>query len=145
MRAAEFIQIAEEFVSAASPKRAAFRSAVSRAYYGAHLIVRDELIRPMGFKLRSGGNEHLWVQRVLGNCGVPEAIDLARYLKNLQKLRTQADYDLHLQECESRGVAIACLGRAQNVAKLVETFSGTELFAQIQSGITTYLKKINEL
>lgn len=145
MKPEEFIRFAEAISTDSSIAPASCRSAVSRAYYGGFHLVREELVRPLGFRVLRGGNEHIWLQRVLLGSNVVEAQQIATTLRSLSDYRKQADYDLRKEECEQHSHVLKCLKLAQDIEAFTRTALETKTLAQIKSGITAYLKKINEL
>lgn len=73
---------------------ACHRSVISRAYYGAYHSALDLVERELGIRCKSGISEHLYLQRLLKESQVDEAIELGQSLDNLHQSRKEADYDL---------------------------------------------------
>ncbi len=145
MRPEEFIRFAEELSRTSSVSGACCRSVISRAYYGAFLKVQGEIIRPMGIRRRAGGYEHIWLRRILSEANVAVASKIADKLKSLSGYSNAADYEINHLRSEELSHAQFCLTLANDIEKLLRQACEPSSFAQIQSGITAYLKKINEL
>ncbi len=73
---------------------ARYRTAISRAYYGAFHIAVD-FLKEMGKSVPANHSGHEVVYRLLFNSNVQDAIDAARSLNDLRRDRNRADYDLN--------------------------------------------------
>jgi len=91
MDARDFLALAQQLALATT--EAAWRSAVSRAYYAAFHIAR-ELMEDLGFTVPHAdrAHSHLWLR--LSNCGDAHTERAARRLNDLRRERNGADYDL---------------------------------------------------
>ena len=85
------MRLAAELIS--GPTEAHYRSAVSRAYYGAFHIVR-RLLEDVGVHLPKGEQVHAKAIYCLQDCGEQSAAEAAAYLEILRTERNRADYDL---------------------------------------------------
>lgn len=85
----QFLNLADALVRQ-YPIPAGFRSAVSRAYYAAHLTAREFLFRAAGVVTR----DHGIVWGCLTDTGDADLDAAGRDLKNLHGLRVEADYKL---------------------------------------------------
>jgi hypothetical protein len=98
MTGADFIALAGKLAANANSDEAAFRSAVSRAYYGAYHIAIS-LLEELGFPLPANANGHLFAQRTLVGSGHQAGRQAGYLLGDLHADRIKADYKL-----ENRGV-----------------------------------------
>src|SRR5687768_11307611 len=89
-----FVMFASQLAVRQNAGPAAFRSSVSRAYYGAYHRAR-KLLEQMGIRCTTGkSNEHAYLQRLYQGSGVAQALEVARLLRNLHENRRDADYEL---------------------------------------------------
>lgn len=70
---------------------------------------------------------------------------IAQKLKVLNNARNEADYEIRQVKSEQHLTTLSYLKLAQEIEKITNQCVEPAAFAQIQSGITAYLKKINEL
>jgi uncharacterized protein (UPF0332 family) len=73
---------------------ASYRTAVSRAYYGAFHLARA-MLDEIGYRCQVRDNEHLFAQRHFANCQQHEAREVGGSLANLHESRKEADYDFN--------------------------------------------------
>jgi uncharacterized protein (UPF0332 family) len=92
IRGDEFLKLAENYVTERS--EAAWRSAVSRAYYAAFHVARDFVIS-LGFVTPRSEIAHAYLWRRLGNCGLSSLALAGSRLNQLRGERNRADYDLN--------------------------------------------------
>src|SRR5579864_4737976 len=92
MNSREFLILAQSLLAGGA--EAAWRSAVSRAYYAAFHVAR-ELLDSLGFAVPRGerAHAHLWLR--LSNCGDAQTAATGAALNGLRQDRNAADYDLH--------------------------------------------------
>jgi uncharacterized protein (UPF0332 family) len=116
MNPVDFLDLAVELVGSGS--EAAFRTAVSRAYYGAfHTAV--VLIREMGVYLPAGPESHQKVGYCLMECGEAPGWQAGDSLQFLRKHRNQADYDLDKSTAFDAKRAIQRIDRARETVGLL--------------------------
>ena len=121
MNGEQFLTLAAELIS--GPTEAHYRSAVSRAYYGAFHIAR-RLLEDVGVHLPRGEQVHAKAIYCLQDCGEQSAAEAAAYLEILRTERNRADYDLDRTVYQQR-VAEAQVRKAQYiVAALQQCRSG---------------------
>lgn len=87
----EFLVIAQRLAN--EPTEAAWRTAVSRAYYSIFHECREQLA-VWGFLTRQSDQAHLAVSRRLLGSQVRALIDLGQLLMNSKRVRNHADYEL---------------------------------------------------
>ena len=87
----DFLTLAQQLAGAGT--EAAWRSAVSRAYYAAFHFAR-QLLEDLGFRVPHAdrAHGHLWLR--LSNCGDPQVEKAGMRLNDLRRERNWADYDL---------------------------------------------------
>jgi len=130
-------------VAARQSGPAGFRSAVSRAYYGAYHSARELVEVAMQISCRFGGNEHKGLQRYFLNCQVAEGIQLGQLLENLHQSRREADYELTNLRYETQVQARLCVERASNIMSRVAQCRDPALSARIKAGIENYKSLTN--
>lgn len=91
MNGRDFLPLARKL--AADPSEAAWRSALSRAYYAAFHVAR-ELLESMGFAVPKADAAHKHMAWRLGNCGDAQVEDVGQKLDILRGERNSADYDM---------------------------------------------------
>jgi uncharacterized protein (UPF0332 family) len=87
----EFLTLAQQLSLAAT--EAAWRSAISRAYYAASHVAR-QLLEDVGFAVLQADRAHAYLWLRLSNRGDPLVQNAGRGLKDLRRDRNWADYDL---------------------------------------------------
>lgn len=87
----DYLKLAESMVNGAG--EAEWRSAVSRAYYGAFHAART-LMRDLGFVVPRADRAHAYLCLRLANCGVALIGDAGNRLNSLRGDRNFADYDI---------------------------------------------------
>src|SRR6266540_2802737 len=85
-----FINLAE--VLASGGTEAEWRTAISRAYYGAFHVGCD-LLRILGFDVPKADRAHAFVSMRLMNSSDAEVNEGGRKLSDLRSLRNRADYE----------------------------------------------------
>lgn len=91
MDAREFHTLAQQLSLEAT--EAAWRSAVSRAYYAAFHVAR-QLLEDLGFTVPRADRAHAYLWLRLANCGDPQVQQAGNALNDLRRERNWADYDL---------------------------------------------------
>lgn len=93
MNSRDFLTLANALCAGAT--EAAWRSAVSRAYYAAFHAGR-QLLRDLGFRPPRADQAHAYLWLRLSNCGDPQLELAGRRLHDLRGERNGADYDLDI-------------------------------------------------
>jgi uncharacterized protein (UPF0332 family) len=110
-----FIALAGRLAVAPAADEAMYRTAVSRAYYGAFHLARGFLFE-LGFAPVRNANIHGLVRQYLNGSKNRDARVASSHLQRLQTARNQADYDLDDLEVGSQAFAMATVERAHRVA-----------------------------
>jgi uncharacterized protein (UPF0332 family) len=91
MNARDFLVLANTLL--AESTEAAWRSAISRAYYAAFHVARL-LFRDLGFRTPRADQAHAYLWLRLSNCGDPQIRVAGQRLRDLRSERNRADYDI---------------------------------------------------
>jgi uncharacterized protein (UPF0332 family) len=143
MNADDFQAFASSLAARPNLGAAAYRSAISRAYYAAYHSARELVEAGMGISCKAGGSEHKKLQVYYLNCTVDEGVELGQLLNNLHQSRRDADYTLSLAQIETQGQARLCVERASEIIDRVRACTQPPLFGQIKAGIEGYKVKTN--
>jgi uncharacterized protein (UPF0332 family) len=87
----DFLKQAQAWIH--STAEADWRSAISRAYYGAFHVARKTL-RDLGFTVPQGDRSHAYLWMRLSNCGDVNVRRAGSDLNRLRGERNRADYDI---------------------------------------------------
>ena len=90
----EFIHLAHELAHKFKTE-AAFRSAISRSYYGLYNLMSRFLVNN-NIALPDAAKAHDLTYKYLHNCAFPQVRNLAKILDDLRVQRNDADYHLEL-------------------------------------------------
>jgi uncharacterized protein (UPF0332 family) len=137
----DFIALAGKLAVAPSADEATFRTAVSRAYYGAFHVGRSFLVE-LGFEPVGNANVHAFVRHYLNASGNSEARLAATELSDLHTARNRADYRLDDPYVGSHSNAIVYVERAHGVVSALERCRADEARDSIQQAITEYERRI---
>jgi uncharacterized protein (UPF0332 family) len=91
MDARDFLALSRQLASATT--EAAWRSAVSRAYYATFHVARL-LMEDLQFAVPQADRAHAYLWLRLANCGEPGVQQAAYTMNELRGYRNRADYDL---------------------------------------------------
>ena len=140
MQGDDFIIFAGKLSVQGSIGPAGYRSATSRAYYGAyHLLL--EYLGSLGHYCNTD-NSHRWVKQCLGNCSITEGIELGQRIGNLHTNRKDADYDLDEASAETQANAQACVLRADAIRELLAPCRIDPLRSRIAAGVEYYRRHV---
>lgn len=138
MRAEDFVSFAGQLAAKGGSHPAAYRSAISRAYYGVFHRAR-QLIEELGIRTTTGqGNEHFYLRRLLQGSAVDEALEIGTLLGNLHSSRREADYRLDDHVVETQRQAMVCVERAADLLAKLEICFQSPLRESIKAGILAY-------
>lgn len=120
MTGADLILLAGKLAAnpALGDSEARFRSAVSRAYYGAFHLARSFLM-DLGSRVVKNATGHTEIYRTLWNSAHPDARRAARVLSTLRSQRNRADYDLDDARFRQQRTAIQAVEMADEVRGLL--------------------------
>jgi len=118
---------------------AAWRSAVSRAYYAAFHVARD-WFSALGFTVPHGDQAHRYLTLRLSNCGDPKVEGAGRELDTLRRDRNRADYDLHLPV---RAIAAhASIQMAEQIIQVRQAADVEPTRTQVTDAMKTYERDV---
>ena len=133
----DFLGIASAL--ARDTSEAAWRSAVSRAYYAAFHVAR-ELLESMGFSVPHGDRAHGYLWLRLQNCCDSLTQDAGRDLKMLRGDRNGADYNLH--QPSSKVEARRCIDLAQGIIQSLDAARIEPTRTQIRDAMKIYERDV---
>jgi uncharacterized protein (UPF0332 family) len=131
MNSRDFPTLAQRLL--ADHSEAAWRSAVSRAYYAAFHAAR-ELLQDLGFTVPHGERAHSYLWLRLSNCGDQQVQNTGAALNTLRQDRNRADYDLH------RVLTLANATRSVRAAEQCILLLDTTATAPTRTSITDTMK-----
>jgi len=138
MNPRDFLNVAEEWVTGLS--EAEWRSAVSRAYYGAFHVARA-LLRACGFEVPQADRSHAYLWLRLNNCGHPDLQNAGEALNDLRGRRNEADYELHHSLDQHK--AMGNVSSARDIIRLLD-MAGTlpHVLTAITDSIRSYERDV---
>jgi uncharacterized protein (UPF0332 family) len=141
MNAQDFIALAGKLAATRVADEASYRTAVSRAYYGAFHAARSLLVE-LGFEPVGNVNVHGFVRHYLNGSGHPDACLVASALRRLQSARYRADYSLDDRHVGSQRMAIVSVERAHEVVSALDRCRTTGSIDSIRQAIAEYERRI---
>jgi uncharacterized protein (UPF0332 family) len=133
----DFLTVADDL--AAGTTEAAWRSAISRAYYAAFHVAREFLIR-LGFRVATGDRAHAYLWLRLSNTKDPVADACGQLLQDLRSRRNTADYDLS-RPCNQK-LAQDAARDALDVIQDLDGLTGTPTEIAIRDAIRVYEQNV---
>jgi uncharacterized protein (UPF0332 family) len=115
---------------------ARFRSAVSRAYYGAYHIAR-EFVESLGGTVPKNATGHFELSRLLWDSGQEDAHDAASRLDDLRRERNRADYDLDSTGFRDRVNAVKLVELADEVRTAIEHCRYEPALSKIRAALSS--------
>ncbi len=137
IRAEDFLEVAEDLMQATT--EAAWRSAVSRAYYSAFHKARD-LLGDLGFAVPRADQAHAYLWLRLANCGDPGVQVAGSELNRLRRERNRADYEKAYMASQAD-----CLYQVQSARRVLQTLDtclAEPLRAQITDAMRVYERDV---
>jgi uncharacterized protein (UPF0332 family) len=142
MNAVDFLTFASKLAAQPGNGPSGFRSAVSRAYYGAFHLAK-EFLESQHFFCHSE-NQHQWAQKLFLNSGVQIGREIGQLLSNLHESRKLADYRLDKTVAETQANAQLCALRADEIRTRISQCNDVKVLPQLLVGISAYRKIIGE-
>lgn len=137
----DFITLAGKLAAAPAAGEATYRTAVSRAYYGAFHLAHT-FLSELGFRPLGNANVHGFVQHYLNGSQHAEACRAAFLLSHLHAARNRADYRLNDPQFASRPDAMLIVERAALVVSALESCRAADARDSIRQAIAEYEQKI---
>jgi uncharacterized protein (UPF0332 family) len=142
MRGQDFLELAVRLANGAS--EAEYRTAVSRAYYGAFHAARD-LVEDTGVELPATAEAHRKVQLCLAESGDAIGKHAGDELGVLRNRRNSADYDLHSPGPGEKNFAVAQIARAQRLVAAIASCRTAPAWPQFRAKVRTYAAQVLRL
>jgi len=133
----DFLALAESWVQGVT--EAEWRSAVSRAYYGAFHQARD-IFRGLGFVVPRADQAHAYLWLRLSNCGHAQIRVAGSDLNTLRRERNRADYDV--DRTLGHNDAILQVRAARQIAQLLDLVTAEPIRTQVLDGIRAYERDV---
>ncbi len=115
---------------------ARFRSAVSRAYYGAYHLARV-FVASLGGVIPKNATGHFELSRILWDSRQEFAQDVASRLDDLRRERNRADYDLDSSSFRNQVNAVKCVELADEVRLAIERCQQEPALTAIRTAISS--------
>jgi uncharacterized protein (UPF0332 family) len=131
MTGLDFVHLAKQL--AAGSTEAEWRSAVSRAYYGAFHVAR-QLMTELGFAVARADRAHSYLSRRLLAASIPQVKQAGSDLNTLRGNRNEADYDLH------RAITQTAAGLHVRMAEQIVQFLNTSRQEPTRTQVTDAMK-----
>lgn len=138
----DFISVAGRLAATANSEEAVYRTAVSRAYYGAFHLAAS-LLKDLGFSAPRTANVHVFVQHCLNGSGQSSACIAASLLGDLHAARIRADYQLDRTTVGTHAVAMLCVEMAHEIRTALLECWETPTREHVRTGIAAYLDRIS--
>lgn len=136
----EFIGLAGKLAVGAASGEAAYRSATSRAYYGAyHLAI--SLLADLSYSLPANANGHVFAQRVLTGSDHPAARQAGFLLGDLHTDRIKADYKLQNSAAGTQRFAKLRVEAAIAIQTGLSSYAIEPARSELAAAIAAYLQK----
>jgi uncharacterized protein (UPF0332 family) len=143
MQPQSFLDLAERLI-ASEKNPAGFRSAISRAYYGAFLQAEDFLRRMNVFLAKD--KKHQEIVQILADTGDADVNEASSMLGDLRDERNRADYKMDDKDAEIEAHAQQCVDNAKDlVAKLNGCRIAGSRFQAVALKIQTEVKRLRGL
>ena len=136
----DYIALAKRLL--ADAEEASWRSAVSRAYYGAfHLGI--DFFTALCFRVPQSDRAHSYLWMRLQNCGVAALVAAGSDLNELRSRRNEADY--HFRRPVSRAKAAHFVATAEAVVAALDAASvGPVPAAAVQAAVARYERDVSK-
>jgi len=136
----DYISLAANLAAKRGAGEASYRSAVSRAYYGAFHLAR-KFLSDLGLGVPQGAGSHGWIPQVLIGCGCQEAADAGRLLQDLHAERIVADYRWEKPATGNQNDAKTSVETAHEIGALLVACTAPPRKSIIKTGVASYLRK----
>jgi uncharacterized protein (UPF0332 family) len=133
----DFVLLAKPL--AAGSAEAEWRTAVSRAYYGAFHVAR-QMMTELGFAVARGDRAHSYLSRRLLAAGDPQVQQAGSDLNSLRGDRNEADYDLH--RSITQAAAALHVRTAEQILRFIDTSQQEPIRTQIADAMKAYERDI---
>ena len=87
-------------------------------------------------------SDHEMLQRMLINCGLPEAAEMGRLLDILHEARKATDYEMKDLACEARDEALLNIARATEILSRLKRLEPLAIRLKLKAGMMQYRKLV---
>lgn len=137
----DFIELAGKLCVLRGADEAGFRTAASRAYYGAFHLA-NEFLDDLNCPVPANENAHGHLRLQLMNAGQPDAVSAGSILRELHRIRIRADYSLADDKFRESSLARLVVERAHEFRRLIDLCRSEPARSQIQTGIADYQSRL---
>jgi hypothetical protein len=139
----DFIRLAGKLCVLSNSDEAAYRTAVSRAYYGAFHLA-DEFLENLGFPVPRNENAHGFLRLQLMGCGHALAAAAGSILRELHRMRVRADYDLTDDRFRAAELARVNVENAHKMRTLLDQCTDEPTRSEVEAAIAAYHARLSE-
>lgn len=136
----DYIALATRLSDRKDAGEASYRSAVSRAYYGAFHLA-GAFLSQLGFSIPRGSGAHGWIPQALIGSGQHDAAEAGRLLQDLHAERIVADYRWERRATGSQSDAKTSVQTALTIGTILAACAERARQKAIKSAISRYLEK----
>jgi len=137
----DFIRLAHRLALGPRAAEAEFRTAASRAYYGAFHLV-SEFLDSIGCYVPESPAAHAFVQLRLSQCEQPDAVMAGLLLRDLHSERLKADYRLRNAKSGTKEFALYCIETTARFESALATCSAEPARTDVIAGIRAYERAV---
>jgi uncharacterized protein (UPF0332 family) len=141
MNADDFLSLAGKFAASTHAGEATYRSAVSRAYYGAFHLA-SSLLAELGHSAPRTANVHIFVQHHLNGSSQLSACTAASLASDLHAARNRADYQLDNDSAGTQAVAKLSVETAHEIRSALVKCAEPPAREQMLTGLAAYAERI---
>lgn len=142
----DFIQLSNRWSMLTNEGEAVWRTATSRAYYGAFHVARAFVHDTLGIvDLGSRENQHRFVREALAHSGDTSAVTAASILTALHEHRKDADYELARSDHAKIKIAKATFLLADKVQNLIAVCSVPANYPAMKASILGWMRAVRKI
>lgn len=142
MRGEDFLELAVSLLD--SDSEAAWRSAVSRAYYGAFHTAK-ELLADAGIALPDSGEAHRKILYCLKESGDEGGTDAGNRLGKLRDERNAADYSLRDRRFREKLAVERQVSLARTLVTMLRGLRAEPVWSRFKGNVRTYAARVLRL
>lgn len=136
----DYITLAARLAERRGAGEASYRSAVSRAYYGAFHLA-GAFLSELGLSIPKGAVAHGWVPQAFIGSAQQDAVEVGRLSQDLHAERIIADYRWERRATGNQVDAKTSVNTARAIGTLLAACAEPEQKSAIKSAISSYLQK----
>lgn len=135
----DFHKLASDLVK--NNASANLRTAIGRAYYSVY-NVGLEILKGMGFSVRSGPEAHGRIRMQFACCGIAIIEEAASKMGDLHSNRIQADYFLKNKTVENQKTVEAIIKNAESVIIAFDSCNSEPIRTKVTKAIQAYRRNV---